>query len=500
VNQIESEDHPEATDALDVAMKSKMHRIVVVGGGLAGIAASLRLAKRGFAVTLLESKSRLGGRAGSFTRGEAEHEQEIDYCQHVGMGCCLALQELIGMLGQEAFWDRHRELHFYGPDGKYSKLGALPFLPAPLHIANWLTSWPGLGLRERIQVARGMLAIRALDTSDPTGLDTPALDWLRSVKQSAVTIERFWSTVIVSALGETVDRVSLHAVAKVFQDGFLNRRDAFHLLVPNRPLNQLFNLDALQTLRGASVDVRVSEPVREVKRLLSGGFQVRGVRETLTADQVVLAVPWHTLERIAVTGPGRQDQVFDAIAERAKRLESSPITGLHTWWDRPWLDKPHATLVGRLCQWVFPKTGTEMPGTQERGHEPAKKQSNGLSQHYYQIVISASRDLSGIPKNRLPEVIQEDLSHVFPIVRGKAKLLACEPVTDPHSVFSVRAGASKLRAAAESGIQGLWLAGDWTQTGWPATMESAILSGFEAARASEECAKQGHHPRSQDSA
>ncbi|MFK7736594.1 MAG: hydroxysqualene dehydroxylase HpnE [Pirellulaceae bacterium] len=478
--------YAEATCSVAPQSASQIQSIVVIGGGLAGIAASLRLAQRGFAVTLLESKRRLGGRAGSFTRGDEKHEQEIDYCQHVGMGCCHGLLELIRMLGHEAFWDRHRELHFYGPDGKYSKLGALPFLPAPLHIAKWLTSWPGLRLRERIQVARGMLAIRALDITDPTALDTPALDWLHSVKQSTATIERFWATVIVSALGETVDRVSLYAVAKVFQDGFLNQRDAFHLLVPNRPLNQLFNLTTIESLRSAGVDVRVAERVREINRGADGGFEVRGARETFAADQVIVALPWHTLDRIKVTGPDREEQIFGELADRALELESSPITGLHTWWDRPWLDKPHATLVGRLCQWVFPKTGSQTLGPFAQSERPNDEGSNAPSQYYYQIVISASRDLSEIPKRQLPEVIQEDLAHVFPIVREKASLIACEPVTDPHSVFSVRAGASKLRSETDSGIQGLWLAGDWTQTGWPATMESAVLSGFEAARATEE--------------
>jgi len=244
--------------------------------------------------------------------------------------------------------------------------------------------------------------------------------------------------------------------------------------------------------------VRVSERVREINRGADGGFEVRGARETFATDQVIMALPWYTLDRIKVTGPDRAGQIFCELVERAQELESSPITGLHTWWDLPWLDNPHATLVGRLCQWVFPKTGSQTLGAQELPENPNEDGSNEPSQHYYQIVISASRDLSGIPKHQLPEVIHEDLAHVFPVVREKAKLLACEPVTDPHSVFSVRAGASKLRPGTDSGIQGLWVAGDWTQTGWPATMESAILSGFEAARAIEEWSHHDDYPRSQD--
>ncbi|MEM8732714.1 MAG: hydroxysqualene dehydroxylase HpnE [Planctomycetota bacterium] len=479
--------------------QSSETHFIVVGGGLAGIASSLKLARAGFQVTLLEAKRRLGGRAGSFSPNDSDDEQ-VDYCQHVGMGCCQALQQLTDMLGQKDHWTRHRELHFYGPTGRYSKLGALPILPAPLHIGHWVFKWPGLTLRDRFEVARGMLALSKLDIKDPEAHDTPALEWLRNKCQSESCISAFWTTVIVSALGEQTDRVSLYSVAKVFQDGFLGARDAFHLLVPNRPLDELFNHEAREALEAAGVSVRLSSPVQAVSHSIdesqSPRFQVKLRDDGLHANQLVLAVPWHQFSRLAPSTdspePTSLEKFLNATDQHCQQLQSSPITGVHTWWDQPWLETQHATIVNRLCQWVFPKpsvgaraeVNTEWASITQ--NETAVTQANlqknepNASATYYQIVISASRDLSEFKKHDLAKAIHDDLGKVFPRAKD-AKLLRCEPVTDPNSVFSVRSGSAALRPNQQTEIPGLWLAGDWTQTGWPATMEGAILSGFRAA-------------------
>lgn len=462
---------------------------IVIGGGLAGISAALALAKHGQRVTLLEARSRLGGRAGSFvTRSTAGEEVEtVDYCQHVGMGCCTNLKQLIRWLEQDDAWQTHKQLHFYGPQGQYRRLRGLPGVPAPFHLGTWLWQWPGLSFADRWSVARGMLAIYSLRLDDRAAA-TAALPWLLEHRQTTNAIDNFWQTIIVSALGERLERVSLAAVGKVLQDGFLYHRHAFHLLVPTRPLDELFGKGAYDSLTAAGVDLLMRAPVERICQLASAGssasdldrlpqtpagngdagqarFRVHYGGKTLTANQIILAVAWHQLPKIDFpqASPDMRQSLTDAA-----RLQSSPITGVHTWWDRAWLPRPHAAIVGRLCQWVFPKPHATADG---------QTATNGC---YYQIVISASRTLPRGNPSAVGETIQADLAHVFPEIRA-AKLLRCKTVSDPQAVFSISPQSIEYRPPTEGLSSGMLLAGDWTATGWPATMEGAILSGFRAA-------------------
>ncbi len=454
-------------------MTPSIESTLIVGGGLAGIAAAIKLAECGVRVTLCESRQRLGGRTGSFAiRDSSGVEIEtLDYCQHVGMGCCNNLKELIALLGQEHEWHAHRQLHFFGPQGDYQLLNAWPLLPAPLHLTGWLLKWPQLTIRDRLSVARGLLAIRKLPLDHQTASQS-ALAWLQAKGQTPPAIEHFWSTIIVSALGEELARVSLAGVAKVLQDGFLNRRDSFHLLVPQRPLGELFGTLATERLQRLGVQICVGAAVNSLKQLPSGRMRVTMAQGSHEADAVIVAVPWHQLSRIEFVENigGLQD-----IAASASQLQSSSITGVHTWWDRAWLDVPHAAIVGRLAQWVFPKPNSELRDPNGATNHLPK----GLKNVYYQIVISGSRSLRGIEASQLASIIHDDLAHVFPAVRD-SRLLACKPVTDPQAVFSMTPESHQFRPAIAVGPR-VALAGDWTQTGWPATMEGAILSGFAAA-------------------
>ncbi len=446
-----------------VADAEEVVDVAIVGGGLAGIAAALRLAESGLSVHLIEAKSRLGGRTGSFSGPESGgSEKTIDYCQHVAMKCNTAMQELIAELGQEEDWRSQETLHFYGPEGKYAPLSQLP-LPAPLHIGHWLWRWPGLRVHDRLAIARGMLKIYRLDLSSAELDQISGYDWLKKVGQTQNAIQRFWATIIVSALGEECHRVSLAAVAKVLQDGFMKRRDAFHLLVPERPLDELLNVQARDKLNGLGVDCQMSSPVSRIARAKEG-FVVAAKGKDVRAHQVVLALPWYRLTKLQFDLPQSELDVVEKIVAVSTKLESSPITGIHTWWDRPWIDKPHAVIVGRLCQWVFPG--------------PSEGVESNAGEYYYQIVVSASRDLPDA--NELAGQLVDDLVAVFPAV-SHARLLRHRVVTDPKAVFSVGVGTQELRPEAKTGVQGLWLAGDWTQTGWPATMEGAARSGFMVA-------------------
>ena len=453
------------TDELDSTTKQpidskSIQRVIVIGGGLAGIAAALSLSDSGYQVTLLESRSKLGGRVGSFD--DMRTEQAIDYCQHVGMACCTNLVKLLELLGIDKAWERQETLHFVSRDGIHFPVRASA-LPAPLHLGGLLMNWPDLRWIDRVRIAWGLFRLMRWK---PTRKDdnTLAIEWLRSIGQTPSTIKTFWATILVSALGEQVDRVTLGAIRKVLIDGFAANRTAYHLLVPQQALSTLIGTNAESRLTTRGISVRLNSPVKKLRWIDNhcGGVEFADLA-TLDADQIVVAVPWHQIHRLIAP---ESNEVPAAVQEHFQNkpvLESAPITGVHTWWDRPWLDSPHAILIDRLCQWIF-----KCPG----------HQVNQIDEFYYQVVISGSRNLLRGEQQASLDAIVADLRDVFPKAKT-SKFLRGKIVTDPNSVFSVAKGHQQARPRCDLFAEHrLWLCGDWTDTGWPATMEGAIRSGF----------------------
>jgi len=436
------------------------HHVIVVGGGLSGIAAALSLSDCGYRVTLVESRSRLGGRVGSFD--DTVSGQSIDYCQHVGMACCTNFVKFLQLLGIEQEWDKQETLHFFSKQGVHLPLRAAP-LPAPLHLSGLLLRWPDLRWDDRIRIAWGLFRLMRLKPTVASD-QTLAIDWLRSIGQSSSAISNFWATILVSALGEQIDRVTLGATRKVLIDGFAANRSAYHLLVPQRELSTLIGSNAIRTLEARGVAIHFSSSVRNLrwKDSVCQGVELAD-HSVIEADCVVVAVPWHQMNRLFSDSRTSSPECVRECLDRANALESAPITGVHTWWDKPWLDQPHAILIDRLCQWVFKRPEPQIDKTKE---------------YYYQIVISGSRDLPRGDSQASLDAIVADLRAIFPkatdsnLIRGKI-------VTDPNSVFSVAKGHQKARPRCDLFAENrLWLCGDWTDTGWPATMEGAIRSGF----------------------
>lgn len=455
-------------------------RIAVVGGGLSGIQSAMWLAKHGCDVELFEAKSRLGGRVGSFT--DAVSGTPVDYCQHVGMNCCQELRRWIEQTGQNASWRIERELFFVSEGGKRITVRGWP-LPAPFHLAGLLLNWPDLAWSDRWSIGRALIKLIRTKPSDAFNR-LPAKRWLLENGQSQRAIDCFWTTILVSALGENVDRVTMGPVRKVLIDGFAASRDAFHLLIPEQPLSELVDQKSIRILQSLQVRLRMSSLVASIQKQPNGQWKIethsnahesRSLAKGDTVDRpfdaVVAAVPWHRFASLWRDQSATLDPRVAAVTDQATSLESSPITGVHTWWDRPWLQQPHAILINRLCQWVFPG-----PKACMGAHEPAKS-----SETYYQIVISGSRPLQHLDPASVLREVQADLASVFPEA-AVATLLRGRVVTDPHSVFSVNMGHESARPHADQlGTMGLFLAGDWTQTGWPATMEGALRSGTLAA-------------------
>jgi len=437
-------------------------RVAIIGGGLAGVAAAAELIEHDCRVDLFEARQRLGGRASSFR--DPQSGALIDFCQHVSMGCCSELACFFERVGIERHFERHRVLYFIGTNGRCYRVRGNRWLPPPLHLAGSLLKLGFLSIGERLRIGPALLQLVRYQEGDNS--DAPAIDcWLRQHRQSEQALDRFWGVVLVSALGETLDRISVPAARKVFCDAFLDSRDGYEVLVPDLPFTKLFDCYIQPQLEARGVTFHLGTAV-EALDVEGGGLRALRLQagKAWACDYAILACPWKQSAAIADRGA---PPPLPELASAA-RLESSPITGLHLWFDRPITALPHAVLVGRLSQWLFnrgPTSGERFAGRA----------------HYYQVVISASRQLIGRPPAEVTQQVCGELAELFPQAVG-AKLLHYRVVTEKAAVFSPLPGSSHLRPPQHTAIPNLALAGDWTRTGWPATMESAVRSGRQAAR------------------
>jgi squalene-associated FAD-dependent desaturase len=459
--------------------------VAIVGGGLAGLAAAVAAVERGWQVELFERAPWLGGRAGSFV--DSKSGQRIDYCRHVAMGCCTSFLDFCRRTGIADCFDRTATLHFIGPEGTRHDFTPSRWLPAPLHLLPGLWRLRFLSPGERWEI---ISTIRRLCGPHPSPLpegEGTIGAWLCCQGQSDRAIERFWSPVVVGALGETVDRASLAAAQKVFRDGFLASRRASDLVLPRLPLGEIFHDRLGDWLARHGVKVHLATPVRQIE-----GGDVSGTRrvpaphtacagygkraETVvladgtrrTFDAVIVAVPWHKVRSLLA------EDLLAAMPALGglDRIEPAAITAVHLWFDRPITSLPHAVLVGRLGQWMFSSP-----------HTPCAEPANGVRRlHYCQVVISASHRLAPPNNDELLAEVRSELEVIWPAART-GRLLHSRVVAQPAAVFSCVPGLDGLRPPQQTPIENLALAGDWTATGWPATMEGAIRSGFQAVKA-----------------
>jgi squalene-associated FAD-dependent desaturase len=433
--------------------------VVIVGGGLAGLAAASALVNRGLRITLLESRPRLGGRASSFP--DPATGERVDNCQHVSMACCTNLADFCRRVGADALFRRVPEVIFLTPEGQTSRLRA-GWLPAPLHLAESFLTARYLTMTEKLRVGFAMACLRW-----STGRRGESFEsWLRRHGQTNRVIERFWATVLVSALNERLDQMDVGHARKVFLDGFLRTRDGFQMELPLVPLGELYGTRLEQWLRWQDVEIRLTTGARVVEvddERSAIGVTLRS-GETLPADFVVLAVPF---DRITSLVP---DTALAWLPELrgVDQIASSPITGIHLWFDRPVCPFEHVVVLDRTIQWVFNHTALQGRST-----------ADGEGQ-YLQLVISAAYDLLPLDKHQILERALAELRELWPEAR-EARLERWWVVTEHAATFAVRPGIDAVRPPQRTAIDGLFLAGDWTATGWPATMEGAVRSGYLAA-------------------
>ncbi|MGB8472788.1 MAG: hydroxysqualene dehydroxylase HpnE [Candidatus Acidiferrum sp.] len=445
--------------------------MIVIGGGLAGLSASVALAEAGWQVRLFEQRPFLGGRAASYVLPDGEH---IDNCQHVTFGCCTNLEDFyrrVGAGNKIKFFDR---LHLLDPQGRRGEMHA-GILPAPFHMAGSFLTFSPLTLKDKFCIARAFYSIlqsggHPPDVDEPGGLSM--LDWLRRRKQTPAAISRFWRVVLVSALSEELDRIDARYGIDVFWKAVLSNKHGYRMGVPAVALGDLY--DGCRTAieqKGGEVVFR--SPLRGLRmengKLIAALFD-QGREES--ADTYVLALPHLVLSDLL---PDSVKQTDTALGNLDK-ITVAPITGVHFWFDRQVMTEPFLSLLDTTTQWIFNKSALYAA---DDGASPATAQAKG---QYLQLVISASYDLLQKSRQEIIDLCLKEVRHALPAAR-EANLLKATVIKEAAATFSPQPGVDRWRPMQQTSIGGLFLAGDWTATGWPATMEGAVRSGYLAAEA-----------------
>ena len=409
----------------------------VIGGGLAGLAAALELADSGAEVTLYEARSRLGGATFSF-----EHNGLwLDNGQHVALRCCTAYLGFLQRIGSDHLLPLQPRLRVpVLREGKRRASISRVSLPAPFHLAPSLLTYSPLSLGERISATRAALALRRLDP-DNAALDDESFGaWLHAHGQSDAAIAALWNLIALPTLNLPAGEASLAAAVKVFRTGLLDTADAADIGIPTAPFQRLHADPARAAIEGAGGRVMLASPVHDVHALLAEG-------------PVIVAVPHHAaaglVPELDVDGLG-----------------ASPIVNLHVHYDRRVLDEPLAAALDSPVQFVFDRT--EASGARE-GQLLAISISHAVSEIGASVESLRERYLSA-------------LERLLPAARG-ATVLDFAVTHEPRATFRVAPGTRRMRSGARTQVHGLYLAGAWTDTGWPATMEGAVRSGLTAARA-----------------
>jgi zeta-carotene desaturase len=467
--------------------------VAIAGGGLAGLAAACALADSGFRVTLFERRPYLGGRASSY-----EHPgtgEVVDNCQHVLFRVCTNLVEFYRRIGVEDKIRWYDEMTFIEPGGRASIMHASP-LPAPLHTAPSFLRFPFLRAKDKFVISRAIAALTLARQAD-TGQSFQ--QWLLEHAQTENAIERFWKPILVSALSEDLDLISIPAAAQVVRES-MKSPAARHMGVPAIPLTDLYNR-AGDYIRQRGGEIRFRAPL---ETFLAEPSQVR-VR-TSAADELfdylILALPFDTLDRVLPATPEAAP-----LRDQLAHFESCPITGIHLWFDRQITDLDHAVLLDRTIQWMFHKSrllecsGREKHNREGRDHAIAQQdlKGRGFSRavattlemgalapegtgSYIELVVSASKNLIDKSRAEIVDLALREVREFFPAARTAA-LIKSTVIKEVHATYSPRPGIEAFRPQPATVWPRVFLAGDWTATGWPATMEGAVRSGYLAAQA-----------------
>ncbi len=443
-------------------MPAEQKRVVVIGGGVAGITAAVSLADSGLHVELVEKRPYLGGRASSFL--DKQSGQLVDECQHGTMRCCTNLAQLLERLGVLDKINYHESIEFLDSDGKRSSIQGSR-LPAPFHTGPSFLRFRSLSLPDKIAIGKAMI-LMLVSRPSPEYESTTIESWFQKTGQTERAINRFWRPILVSACNEELSRISCQHGFKILRDGFMLNAEAYQFGVPSLPLASLYTQPTIAALKQNEGLVRTKTRVQNIEFTEDESARVCGIRladgEFIPADYVVSALQSDLLWKMLPLWAQEKFPYFSKVVD----IEFSPICGVHLWFDR-YIDCPSAlALLDTQTEWIFNKT--------------KNFDCINSSETYLSTVVSASRMLKDFSKE---EILASTLSDVYTALPQfkEAALLRSHVVRWPKATFSPLPGVEALRPDQKSPIEGFYIAGEWTDTGWPSTMESAARSGYRTA-------------------
>lgn len=462
----------------------------VIGGGLAGLSAAVALADSGLRVRLHEQRPFLGGRAASYALPDGSF---VDNCQHVTLGCCTNLDDFYRRVGAQHLIHYYDTLFFVDKRGRHYSIRSSA-LPPPLHMAPSFARFSALSFADKRSIASAMIAIARAGGRPPYAERTTMLTWLHRMNQTPAAIDRFWRVVLVSALDEELARTDARYGIEVFWKAFLANREGYRVGIPSVPLSELYQ-GCREAIEARGGEVHTRSTIRELKiendtvvtfGATNGRPATGGADENLgnPGEAYILNVPRQTL--LDLVGPeiAASDPAFRGLPH----IQDSPITGVHLWFDRPVMNKPFLTLLDHTVQWIFNKKALSSPALQRSPQpnksRPATEQSatGPAGGQHLQLVISASYDLVARSRPEIVEMCLRELGEILPEIR-RANLVKSTVIKEIAATFSPAPGVDEWRPGARCSIKNMYLAGDYVQTGWPATMEGAVRSGYLAAEA-----------------
>ncbi len=442
---------------------------IVIGGGFAGLSAACALADRGARVMVLEARPALGGRATAFT--DPQSGERVDNGQHILMGCYRETFRFLRRIGAESHVRLQSDLaaDMITRDGRQTRL-VCPPLPAPLNLIagvvdwealRWRDRWSILKLRQPLANARATLQGRVGRLA--ASPDETVKQWLERNGQTPRLVELLWEPLAVAALNQPIDRAAALPFTRVLAEMLGPDPHDSSVALPLKPLDELYVEPARAFLeaRGGSVRTNAAARVAFDKEAVSHVI-VRD--ETLRAGAVVCAAPWHAWAEIFAPGPSALQPVLDAAA----RTPASPIVTVNLWFDRVVLDSAFVGLPGRVNQWVFDK-----------------RVAFGERASHLSTVSSGAADVVARSNEQLIDLAMAEITDAIPAI-GDATLRHATVVREKRATFSLAPGLP-ARPGTKTPVKGLLLAGDWIDTGLPATIESAVVSGHWAADAALLC-------------